>query len=88
MRRNVEVISCDFCGEDVECMIATAKVRVYGKGEPIEKPIRLYNQIAFNYGGTRYVYDICSKCRKKVDDGEVCVSTDMSLDRSFTGANG
>jgi hypothetical protein len=26
--------------------------------------------------------------RKNVDDGEVCVSTHMSLDRSFTGANG
>ena len=31
MRRNVEVVSCDFCGEDVEGMIATAKVREYGK---------------------------------------------------------
>lgn len=88
MRRKVEVVSCDFCGEDVEGMIATANVREFGKGEPIQKPIRLYNQIAFSYGGTRYVYDICSKCRKKVEDGEVCVSTDNSLDRSFTSANG
>ena len=84
MIRKVEVVSCDFCGEDIEGMLATAKVRDYGEGEPRDKPIRLYNQIAFNYRGTKYVYDICSKCRKKVDNGEICVSTDMSVDRSFT----
>ena len=84
MIRKVEVVSCDFCGEDIEGMLATAKVREYSKVEPRDKPIRLYNQIFFNWCGTTYVYDICSKCRKKVDNGEICVSTDMSSDRSFT----
>lgn len=84
MRRNVEVVSCDFCGEDIEGMIATAKVREYGKGEPRDKPIRLYNQIAFNYGGTRYVYDVCDKCKDKLANGEISISTDLSVNRSFT----
>ena len=88
MRKNVEVLYCDFCGEEVEGMLATARVRAFNDGKPKDTQIRLYNQIAFSYGGTRYIYDICSKCRKKVDNGEICVSTDMSADRSFTGANG
>lgn len=88
MRKNVEVLYCDFCGEEVEGMLATARVRAFNDCKPKDMQIRLYNQIAFSYGGTRYVYDICSKCRKKVDNGEICVSTDMSADRSFTGANG
>lgn len=84
MRRNVEVVSCDFCGEDIEGMLATAKVRDYGKGEPIDKPVRLYNQIFFNWCGTTYVYDICSKCADKLANGEISISTDMSANRSFT----
>lgn len=84
MIRKVEVVSCDFCGENIEGMPVTAKVRDYGKGEPIDKPIRLYNQIAFNYGGTRYIYDICSKCEDKLANGEISISTDLSVNRSFT----
>lgn len=84
MIRKVEVVSCDFCGDDVECMLATAKVRDYGKGEPIDKPVRLYNQIFFNWYGTKYVYDICSKCADKLANGEISISTDMSANRSFT----
>ena len=84
MRKKVEVVSCDFCGEEVEGFLATAKLRNYGEGEPKDTPIRLYNQIAFNWSGTRYVLDICSKCQKKVYDGEICVSSDLSVDRSFT----
>lgn len=84
MIRKVEVVSCDFCGEDIEGMLATAKVRDYGKGEPIDKPVRLYNQIFFNWCGTTYVYDICSKCADRLANGEISISTDMSANRSFT----
>lgn len=89
MIRKVEIVSCDFCGDDVEGMLATAKVRDYCKGEPIDKepidkPVRLYNQIFFNWCGTTYVYDICSKCADKLANGEISISTDMSADRRFT----
>ena len=84
MIRKVEVVSCDFCGDDVEGMLTIAKVRAYCKGEPIDKPVRLYNQIFFNWCGTSYVYDICSKCAGKLANGEISISTDMSLNRSFT----
>lgn len=85
MRRNVEVVSCDFCGEDIEGKLATAKVREMGV-EPKEVPVRLYNQLFFCYGVTRYSLDICPKCQDKVAKGEICVSTDLSVDRRF--ANG
>lgn len=83
MRKNVEVVSCDFCGENIEGMLVTAECRVYG-GEVKSTPVRLYNQIFFNWGGTRYAYDICSKCEDKLANGEISISTDMSLNRSFT----
>lgn len=84
MKRNVEVVSCDFCGEDIEGMLVTAKCRVYGCEETRSTPVRLYNQIFFNWGGTKYVYDICSKCADKLANGEISISTDMSVNRSFT----
>ena len=84
MIRKVEVVSCDFCGEDIEGMLATAKVREFGCGETRSTPVRLYNQIFFNWGGTRYTYDICSKCADKLANGEISISTDMSANRSFT----
>lgn len=84
MIRKVEVVSCDFCGEDIEGMLVTAKVREFGKGELRDKTIKLYNQITFNYGGTKYVYDICSKCADKLANGEISISTDLIADRSFT----
>ena len=84
MRRKVEVVSCDFCGENIEGMLATAICRDYGCEKTDSKPVRLYNQIFFNWGGTRYVYDVCSKCADKLANGEISISTDMSADRSFT----
>ena len=47
MKRNVEVVSCDFCGEDIEGMLVTAKCRVFGCEETRSTPVRLYNQIYF-----------------------------------------
>ena len=84
MIRKVEVVSCDFCDEDIEGMLAKAKVREYGNGEPRDKPVRLYKQIYFNWRGTIYVYDICSKCEDKLANGEISLSTDLSVNRSFT----
>ena len=84
MRRNVEVVSCDFCGADIEGMLVTGEVRTINCGEHKSTPVRLYKQIFFNWGGTKYVYDICSKCEDKLANGEISVSTDMSVNRSFT----
>ena len=84
MKRNVEIVSCDFCGEDIEGMPVTAKCRVYGCEKTDSTPVILYNQIFFNCGGTKYVYDICSKCKDKLDKGEISISTDLSVNRSFS----
>lgn len=86
MRRNVEVVSCDFCGEDIEGMPVTAKVRI-NEGQR-DVPVRLYNQIFFNWGRTRYSFDVCPKCKDKITSEKFQLSTDFCLDRSFTGANG
>lgn len=82
MRRKVEIVSCDFCGENIEGMPVTAKVRI-NEGQR-DVPVRLYNQIFFNWGGTRYEFDICHKCEDKLSNGEIGVSTDFSADRRFT----
>lgn len=82
MIRKVEIVSCDFCGEDIEGMPVTAKVRI-NEGQR-DVSVRLYNQIFFNWGGTKYAFDICSKCEDKLANGEISVSTDLSADRRFT----
>lgn len=82
MRRKVEIVSCDFCGEDIEGMPVTAKVRI-NEGQR-DVLVRLYNQIFFNWGGTKYAFDICSKCEDRLANGEISVSTDLSADRRFT----
>jgi hypothetical protein len=84
VRRNVEVVSCDFCGENIEGMLVTGEVRTINCGERKYTPVRLYKQIFFNYDGTKYVYDICSKCEDKLANGEISISTDICVNRSFT----
>lgn len=82
MIRKVEIVSCDFCGEDIEGMPVTAKVCINEGQRDVH--VRLYNQIFFNWGGKKYAFDICSECEDKLANGEISVSTDLSADRRFT----